>query len=151
MKVNLSSEIGTLQEVIIHSPGPEVENMTPQNAKRALYSEILNLSIVSSEYVQFKFEVRQLLKESLQVKEVRERLLELICSNKHIETLCKYLLELQSADLACQLIEGVPLSGARNGNNGIVGQIFLHSLQEKCSGIDEMFIHWTHLPNMVLA
>ena len=47
MKTCINSEIGKLEGVIIHTPGPEVENMTPENAERALYSDILNLSIRS--------------------------------------------------------------------------------------------------------
>ena len=43
--VNVTSEIGELEGVILHSPGSEVENMTPENAERALYSDILNLSV----------------------------------------------------------------------------------------------------------
>jgi len=41
------SEIGDLEAVIVHTPGNEVENMTPGNAERALYSDILNLSVAS--------------------------------------------------------------------------------------------------------
>lgn len=40
MDINVKSEIGKLDGVIIHLPGPEVENMTPENAQRALYSDI---------------------------------------------------------------------------------------------------------------
>ncbi|NLH52733.1 MAG: arginine deiminase, partial [Bacteroidales bacterium] len=45
--INILSETSRLRSVILHTPGPEVENMTPQNAERALYSDILNLAIVS--------------------------------------------------------------------------------------------------------
>ena len=44
VEVNVQSEIGKLNGVILHTPGEEVENMTPENAERALYSDILNLS-----------------------------------------------------------------------------------------------------------
>ncbi|MDZ7764911.1 MAG: hypothetical protein U5K00_10840 [Melioribacteraceae bacterium] len=47
MNINVTSEIGELEGVIIHTPGSEVENMTPQNAERALYSDILNLSVAN--------------------------------------------------------------------------------------------------------
>jgi arginine deiminase len=72
--VNVNSEIGELEGVILHSPGPEVENMTPENAERALYSDILNLSVASREYFELKevlnkvtktYEVKQLLTETL--------------------------------------------------------------------------------------
>ena len=54
MKVNVTSEFGELEGVIVHTPGLEVEEMTPQNAKRALYSDILNLSVATEEYKQLK-------------------------------------------------------------------------------------------------
>ena len=43
--LTVQSEVGKLEAVLLHYPGAEVENMTPGNAQRALYSEILNLSI----------------------------------------------------------------------------------------------------------
>lgn len=52
VNVNVKSEIGKLNGVIIHTPGEEVENMTPENAERALYSDIINLSIAREEYRQ---------------------------------------------------------------------------------------------------
>ena len=52
VEVNVRSEIGELNGVIIHTPGEEVENMTPENAERALYSDIINLSIARDEYKQ---------------------------------------------------------------------------------------------------
>lgn len=52
VEVNVRSEIGKLNGVIIHTPGEEVENMTPENAERALYSDIINLSIARDEYKQ---------------------------------------------------------------------------------------------------
>jgi len=51
-KVN--SEIGKLKAVILHKPGQEIENMTPENANRALYSDILNAEVANREYAQFK-------------------------------------------------------------------------------------------------
>lgn len=53
ISVNVNSEIGKLEGVIVHSPGAEVENMTPENAQRALYSDILNLEIAMPEYNNF--------------------------------------------------------------------------------------------------
>jgi arginine deiminase len=45
VNVYLNSEIGELEGVILHTPGAEVENMTPENAQRALYCDILNLNV----------------------------------------------------------------------------------------------------------
>ena len=50
VEINVHSEIGTLDAVLLHRPGTEVENMTPRNVQRALYSDILNLSIAREEY-----------------------------------------------------------------------------------------------------
>ena len=36
--VSITSEIGELEGVILHTPGLEIENMTPGNAERALYA-----------------------------------------------------------------------------------------------------------------
>ena len=52
LTIEVQSEIGKLDAVLLHSPGAEVENMTPRNAQRALYSDILNLSIAQKEYEQ---------------------------------------------------------------------------------------------------
>ena len=52
LKIDIQSEIGALNAVLLHRPGAEVENMTPRNVQRALYSDILNLSIAQSEYEQ---------------------------------------------------------------------------------------------------
>jgi len=117
IKVNINSEIGDLEAVIIHSPGPEVENMTPENAERALYSDILNLAVVSEEYNHFNhllskvtntYQIKDLLEETVSQEEAREYLVSRICLNEHIECLRDYLFSLASKKLATQLIEGVP-------------------------------------------
>jgi hypothetical protein len=53
-QISVFSEFGTLEGVIVHTPGAEVEKMTPLSAKRALYSDILNLSVAREEYSLFK-------------------------------------------------------------------------------------------------
>jgi arginine deiminase len=50
--IRVESEIGRLTGVILHRPGQEVSNMTPETAERALYSDILNLSVAQEEYRQ---------------------------------------------------------------------------------------------------
>ena len=46
----IDSEIGKLEEVIIHTPGEEIEVMTPQTAEKLLYNDILPLSVVEKEH-----------------------------------------------------------------------------------------------------
>ena len=118
MNINVTSEIGKLNGVIIHTPGPEVENMTPKNAERALYSDILNLTVAQNEYAQFKgalnkitkvMEVKNLLLEALKNSSAKVDLLYNICVNENKEELKEYLSNLPDEELTTQLIEGVPL------------------------------------------
>ncbi len=118
MNVEVKSEIGVLEGVIIHTPGSEVENMTPQNAERALYSDILNLKVAGEEYDQFKgilkkvtnvYEVKDLLYDVLQNGEARKELLDGICRNENVQKLRPHLESLPLKTLANQLIEGVPI------------------------------------------
>ena len=80
IQVNINSEIGELEAVVLHTPGPELQNMTPETAERALYSDILNLTVASNEYAQLKgvlekvtqtFEVRDLFEDVLATDKVK--------------------------------------------------------------------------------
>jgi arginine deiminase len=117
-ELNITSEIGKLEGVIIHTPGLEIENMTPQNAERALYSDILNLAIAADEYAQLKgvlnkvtkvFEVKDLLIDILENEKVKCELLKKICDNENCQDIQDYLLEQKPEDLATMLIEGVEM------------------------------------------
>ncbi len=117
--VNIQSEIGELEAVIIHTMGSEVENMTPENAERALYSDILNLSVAKKEYTQLKgvlnkftrvFEVKELLADVMKNEKVRSGLLGNICKNCNDPHLMEYLSGLDNETLARSMIEGVTLS-----------------------------------------
>ncbi|MEZ5083402.1 MAG: arginine deiminase family protein [Bacteroidales bacterium] len=117
--VNVQSEIGELEAVIIHTLGSEVENMTPENAERALYSDILNLSVARSEFSQLRgvlqkvtkvFEVKELLADVMKNEKVRFGLLSNICTNCNDPHLMEYLNALNNENLASAMIEGVDLS-----------------------------------------
>ncbi|MDX9853244.1 MAG: arginine deiminase family protein [Tenuifilaceae bacterium] len=118
MEVNVRSEIGELEGVILHTPGAEVENMTPQNAQRALYSDILNLAVAKKEYAQLSgvlskvtrtFQVMDLLTSVLENNHAKDEVVTTICRNENVMYLIDELLELPAKELARQLIEGVPL------------------------------------------
>lgn len=118
MEVNVRSEIGELEGVILHTPGAEVENMTPQNAQRALYSDILNLAVAKKEYAQLSgvlskvtktFQVMDLLTSVLEKDHAKDEVVTTICRNENVMYLVDELLELPAEELARQLIEGVPL------------------------------------------
>ncbi len=116
--VNVNSEIGELEAVIIHSVGSEVENMTPENAERALYSDILNLSVAKQEYAQLRgvlskvsrvFEVEDLLAFILKNDKVKTDLIQKVCLNCTDSRILDFLYQLNPHNLASQLIEGVAL------------------------------------------
>lgn len=118
INIQLNSEIGELEAVILHKPGLEVENMTPRNAQRALYSDILNLAVAQKEYSQLNclltgitrtFFVEDLLTEVLSFSLCKETLVRKICHNEGQNTLITRLLDLDNAGLATQLIQGVPI------------------------------------------
>lgn len=116
IQVQVSSEIGELEAIIVHTPGQEVENMTPKNAERALYSDILNLAVAQKEYCQFKgvvekhaqvFEMRDLLNDVLKIDAVKQKLIDEIFFYEKINDNKDYLLGLENKDLTRLLIEGV--------------------------------------------
>lgn len=113
--IQVSSEIGNLEGVILHSPGSEVENMTPQNAERALYSDILNLTVATKEYEQFSgvlnkltntFEVKDLLEDILDNDKVKETLIKRILKSENIERYERHIIDLGNKELAKRLIQG---------------------------------------------
>src|SRR5690606_7816501 len=133
MKTCINSEFGKLEGVIIHQPGSEVENMTPENAERALYSDILNLSIAAKEFALLEgvlksvtsvFHVKKLLSEILNDEKVKINLLEEICLNEGNIANPHLLAENSSDILANLLIEGVVLE-KNNLTNYLSNERFL--------------------------
>ena len=125
VEVNVQSEIGKLNGVIIHTPGEEVENMTPENAERAISSDILNLSIARKEYKQLS-EVLGKITKTYQVKDLLTNILkddaiklEVLNRIEKIEpfiaevtpkgSIKDQLLDEDAEDLARLLIEGVEM------------------------------------------
>ena len=116
--IQVASEIGRLTGVVMHEPGQEVANMTPETAERALYSDILNLEVARQEYAQLAgvvarrarvFTVDRLLEDILGNDRVRSGLVRRICDAEGVPAIADCLLEVPSPDLARLLIEGVPL------------------------------------------
>ena len=117
--VCLYSEIDPLEAVILHPPGPEVENMTPKNAERALYSDILNLTVARKEYNQLEcalqqltstYRVSDLLRDILRSHEVKEKIIKKTCYNERRPELVDFLLDQEPGELSRLLIQGVHLN-----------------------------------------
>ena len=118
ISLNVNSEVDKLKAVLMHYPGAEVENMTPQNAKRALYSDILNLSIAQKEYDQIYgvlnktskvFTVSELLTDLLRDYLSKQALISQICKYENAEKYYDFLMELSAEELSKILIEGLPI------------------------------------------
>ena len=117
LKINIQSEIGKLDAVLLHRPGHEVENMTPRYVQRALYSDILNLSIAQKEYEQLYgvlskvadvYEVRGELVKVLDHSGPRETLIRRICETEDVMSYFETLMLMTSDELSRVLIEGLP-------------------------------------------
>ena len=117
MKVQLDSEIGPLQAVVVHSPGREVENMTPETARDVLYDDIVSLPLAAREHCQLTgvlstvaqvYQLRDLLAEVLSQDRVRTALVRALCQLFHSAEHQAHLTAMPAVDLAAQLIEGTP-------------------------------------------
>ncbi len=115
-RVTIYSETGRLKTVLVHTPGPEIENMTPGDAERLLYSDILNLSIAGKEYRQFRevlarhaevLEIRDLLKEVLQDENIKNDIIRETCSREECPGMEELLGDLSPEQIVTYLIEGV--------------------------------------------
>lgn len=113
--VRLFSEIGRLNAVLLHTPGPEIEAMTPQNAHHALYSDILNKRIVDEEYRLFSgalarcaktYQVVDILADLLATPSIAEELVLKSCQNDGCTYLVDELLSHPADLLARELVEG---------------------------------------------
>jgi len=115
--IQVNSEIGKLEAVIIHTPGQEVENMTPANAEKALYSDILNLPISQQEHKFFEgalnkvskvYQLKDLLSSILEIENVREDLIKQIFHNQKVKFI-DGLLAMDAKSLSANIIEGIEL------------------------------------------
>ncbi len=126
INVSVNSEIGKLQHVLIHTPGPELEKITPENAHTYLFSDILNMQVAQKEYSYFKkvlqkvakvHEIGDLLTDILRSENVKNGLVDRICKAESKGFMSDYLKALPAEDLSRQLIEGVYLDDITYINN----------------------------------
>src|SRR5260370_4604383 len=83
-RVHVTSEIGPLRTVLVHTPGRELVAVTPGNREDYLYDDIIDLELAESEHRRFVaglerfaqvYEVRTLLTGLVARPHVREFLL----------------------------------------------------------------------------
>jgi len=70
MKVNVYSEIGKLKTVLLHRPGKELENLTPDLLERLLFDDIPYLKVAQEEHDEFARILRENGAKVLYIKEM---------------------------------------------------------------------------------
>jgi arginine deiminase len=115
MPVNVSSEIGRLKSVLVHTPGAELVAVTPHTREDYLYDDIIDVKSARREHRRFvaileRFakvsQVRDLLIEVVANPEVRELLVRETMDVIPSEPLARELQELEPATLVKWMIEG---------------------------------------------
>src|ERR687896_1801296 len=100
MSVHVTSEIGVLESVLVHTPGRELEAVTPGTRADYLYDDIIDLEIAQREHRQFV----SVLKRFAKVHQVRELLAEILAEPEARDFLITKTMDVvPSDDLAQQL------------------------------------------------
>ncbi len=121
--IHVTSEIGKLKTVMLHRPGKEIENITPDYMERLLFDDIPYLPIAQKEHDYFAQTLRdqgieviyfeKLAAEALADEKVRHEFLErMIAESGYIagatkEALMEYLGSMNVQDMVNKIIEGV--------------------------------------------
>jgi arginine deiminase len=115
MPVHVTSEIGALRTVLVHSPGNELLAVTPSTRADFLYDDIVDADLAKREHRRFVqvlerfcevLHVRDLLSEVLQDSEVRELIIRETLDVVPIVPLASELRELPPQAVVDLLIEG---------------------------------------------
>lgn len=115
MQVHVTSEIGQLRGVLVHTPGAELYAVTPRTREDFLYDDIIEAEVARKEHQRFiailerftkVYQVRDLLIDVLGNPQVRELLVRETLDIVPSEPLARVIAEMDSAQLATMLIEG---------------------------------------------
>ena len=121
--LNVTSEIGKLEAVLLHRPGREIENLVPEYLERLLFDDIPYLKVAQKEYDIFAgvlrengvevYYVEKLMAEVIQDQSIKEDFVNQFLDESNIETqeiksvLYEYLIEKDTNDLVDTVIAGV--------------------------------------------
>ena len=118
--LRVTSEIGQLEAVLVHTPGAELQAVTPGNKGDYLYDDIIQLDAAQREHRRFvavleRFakvvEVRELLRQALELPAAREYFVRATLDVVPSTALGRQLEELDAAALAQLIIEGREMEG----------------------------------------
>lgn len=121
--IHVNSEIGKLKSVVLHRPGHEVENITPEIMPRLLFDDIPYLPIAQKEHDEFAsilkdggcevLYLEDLTSEALQDESVKEGFLEQMLeesgfkSGPVCQALREYLLSMPTKDMVAKVMAGI--------------------------------------------
>ena len=115
MAVHVTSEIGALKSVIVHSPGGELDAVTPGNRQEYLYDDVVEGERARREHQRFvaileRFatvhQVRALLAEVVDDAEARQLIINETMDIVPSEPLAREIAQLDAASLVRMMIEG---------------------------------------------
>ncbi|HET7599890.1 MAG TPA: arginine deiminase family protein [Gemmatimonadales bacterium] len=126
--LHVSSEIGALQAVLVHTPGSELQAVTPGTREDFLYDDIIDLETAQREHRQFVavlsrvariYQVRKLLAEVLENPEARDFLIAKTMDVFPSDDLARRLAALPPDEIVRMVIEGTeetagPITAALN-------------------------------------
>ena len=113
--VRVTSEIGPLKAVLVHTPGPELVAVTPGNREDYLYDDIIDLDLAQREHRRFVavlerfaevYEVRDLVTEVVAQKEARDFLVTRTLDVVPSDALAQRMAELPAEALVGLMVEG---------------------------------------------
>lgn len=113
--VRVTSEIGPLEGVLVHTPGGELEAVTPGNREDYLYDDLIGLEVSTREHQRLVsvlrrftavYEVTELLEAALSQPEAREFLITRTLDVVPSEPLAKRLAGLPPGELVRMVVEG---------------------------------------------
>lgn len=126
--ISVTSEIGALRAVLVHTPGLELEAVTPGNREDFLYDDLIGLEVSAREHARLTavlrrfatvHEIGDLLVEVLGRREAREYLISRTMDVVPSEPLAQQLAELPASAIVKMVIEGTeevpgPIASALN-------------------------------------
>ncbi|MCF7926420.1 MAG: arginine deiminase [Candidatus Izimaplasma sp.] len=156
MKINVFSEIGRLRTVLLHRPGKELENLTPDLLQKLLFDDIPYLKKAQQEHDAFAnalreegvevLYIKELMVETLDHhKEVKSQFINQFIEESHIlsrtvkNTIYAYLIQLDHAELVNKVIEGI-----RTHDVEVTNHVSIIDLLE-----DEYPFYTDPLPNLI--
>ncbi|HKE71870.1 MAG TPA: arginine deiminase [Nocardioidaceae bacterium] len=148
------SEVGPLETVMLHRPGPELKRLTPRNNDSLLFDGIPWISRAQEEHDAFAAALRErgvevlylaeLLVETLEDPASRQLAITQVCANLHVGDTVRAYLNEALHDMSPAALSQALIAGVRNDELRVQ-----HSLVSSLLAHDDFLIH--PLPNLLFT